>query len=115
MQETRRAVFAPGQAKEDWQIVARLAQVVGKPLAYESHSALRARIGSEFAHLAELDGRKLATWKAQTAAAGAIKGEKFDYPVQNFYMTDPISRTSKTMAQCAEAVQRTREEKKAAA
>ena len=35
-------------------------------------------------------------------AAGAIAASGFDYPVKNYYMTDPISRASRTMAQCTE-------------
>ena len=35
--------------------------------------------------------------------AGAPSGAAFAYPIQNFYMTDPISRASATMAECTEA------------
>jgi NADH-quinone oxidoreductase subunit G len=113
VQETRRAVFPVGQAREDWQIIAQLAQVVGKPLAYDSHTALRARIAAQFPAFAQLDARSTATWKPQTAPSGTITAEAFDYPIQNFYMSDPISRTSKTMAQCTEAM-RQNPQKKAA-
>jgi len=34
--------------------------------------------------------------------AGAPSATAFDAAVRNFYMTDPISRASKTMAQCTE-------------
>ncbi len=113
VQETQRAVFAPGKAKEDWQIVAELAGVMGKKLPYETLKAIRARIGSEFAVLNESDTRSIATWKPQKDAKLAIKSEKFDYPIHNFYMSDPISRTSKTMAQCTESLRQTRERKAA--
>jgi NADH-quinone oxidoreductase subunit G len=114
VQEARRAVFAPGLAREDWMIIADLAKVLGKPLAYDTQSALRARIVKEFASFATIDARSLATWKPQKGAMPVINSEKFDYPIHNFYMSDPISRTSKTMAQCTEAVRQTKEEKKAA-
>ena len=113
VQETRRAVFAPGQAREDWQIVVGLAHALGQTVPYNTHAALRERIAGEFASFATLDARMIATWKPQTASAGSIRAEKFDYPVANFYMTDPISRTSKTMAQCTESVRQTREKKAA--
>ena len=54
-----------------------------------------------------------ATWKAQKASKAEIKAEKFDYPIHNFYMSDPISRTSKTMAQCTEARRQSKEKKAA--
>jgi NADH-quinone oxidoreductase subunit G len=31
---------------------------------------------------------------------GPIDPVPFSYPVENFYMTDPISRASSTMAEC---------------
>ena len=114
VQETRRAVFAPGQAREDWLIVSQLAQALGKPLSYDSLAELRARIVKEFPSFAAIDARSLATWKAQNSVSPVIKSEKFDYPIHNFYMSDPISRTSKTMAQCTESLRQINEEKKAA-
>jgi NADH-quinone oxidoreductase subunit G len=114
VQETKRAVFPPGQAKEDWAIVAQLAKLLGKPLAYDSLKAIRARIVKEFESLSQLDARMLATWTTQKDAKAVIKSEKFDYPIHNFYMSDPISRTSKTMAACTESVRQTREQQKAA-
>ncbi|MFZ4542039.1 MAG: NADH-quinone oxidoreductase subunit NuoG [Rickettsiales bacterium] len=113
VQETRRAVFPPGQAKEDWFIVAQLAAKLGVMLPYESQGALRLRIATEFASFAAIDTRVIATWKPQKDAKAVIKSEKFDYPIHNFYMSDPISRTSKTMAQCTESLRATREKKAA--
>ncbi len=114
VQEARRAVFPPALAREDWTIVADLAKALGKPLAYDSLTSLRARIAAEFTSFATIDERSVATWKPQNSATPVIKSEKFDYPIHNFYMSDPISRTSKTMAQCTESLRKTKEEKKAA-
>ncbi|MDX2095523.1 MAG: NADH-quinone oxidoreductase subunit NuoG [Alphaproteobacteria bacterium] len=113
VQETRRAIFPPGQAREDWQIVAALAAKLGKKPAYATQAQLRARIIGEFASFAVMDARVAATWKVQTDTKPAIKAETFDYPIHNFYMSDPISRSSKTMAQCTESLRATREEKAA--
>jgi NADH-quinone oxidoreductase subunit G len=113
VQEAKRAIFPPGQAQEDWQIVAQVAQAVGKPLAYTSLKALRTRIVKEFAQFATLDVRNGATWLTQKASKAEIKAERFDYPIHNFYMSDPISRTSKTMAQCTEARRQSKEKKAA--
>ena len=35
--------------------------------------------------------------------AGSIEDAAIAYPIQNFYMTDPVSRASATMAKCTEA------------
>ncbi|MEI7670082.1 MAG: hypothetical protein WCJ33_08375, partial [Pseudomonadota bacterium] len=33
-----------------------------------------------------------------------INSDGFSYPIKNFYMTDPISRASKTMAECVSVI-----------
>ncbi len=114
VQEAKRAVFPPGQARADWQILRALSDVLGKALPYNSLSELRARLVREFPHFAKVGMRTAATWSNKSASTGTIAGEKFDYPVRNFYMSDPISRASKTMAQCAESVMKTMQEKMAA-
>jgi len=114
VQEARRALFAPGQAKEDWSILRMLADGLGKKLPYASRTELLARLAKEFPHFAELDAVVPAAWNAKAAKAGTVTAEKFDYPVRNFYMTDPISRASKTMAQCSELAVRHIQGKKAA-
>ena len=101
VQETKRAVFAPGQAMEDWKVVYALAEVLGQALPYQSLEQLRARLVQEFPQFGALDAKPDAAWKAGAKPA-AISAEHFSYFVNNFYMTDPISRASKTMAQCSE-------------
>jgi NADH-quinone oxidoreductase subunit G len=114
VQEARRAVFPPGQAAEDWQILCMLSEVLGKTLGYASLAELRARLVREFPHFAQRDVRPNVTWDAKSGAIGTVKAEGFDYPIRNFYMTDPISRASKTMAQCSELAVRHAQGKKAA-
>ena len=114
VQQTRRAIFPPGQAKEDWTILRALSQLTGRVLPYHSLEQIRARISNEFASFATLDVRANATWAAEKAADAKITNEKFDYPVRHFHMTDPISRASKTMAQCAEVALKQEQERKAA-
>jgi NADH-quinone oxidoreductase subunit G len=49
-----------------------------------------------------LDRLVPAVW-APFGQAGVIADAHFASPIENFYMTDPISRASQTMAQCTEA------------
>ena len=114
VQEARRAVFAPGQAMEDYKVVSAVAEALGRPLSYGSLEQLRVKLIQQFPQFGIIDQRMPATWNPQASGTRAIKVEKFDYPVRNFYMTDPISRASKTMAACTEIVARTTQEKKAA-
>ena len=101
VQEALRAVFPPGDAREDWSIIRALSEVLGKTLPYDSFKQLRARLAQEDAIFATVDKTQPAQWAA-FGTAGQIASSAFDYPVKNYYMTDPISRASRTMAQCAE-------------
>lgn len=114
VQEARRAVFPPAQARVDWEAIAALSAALGHTLPYATLAELRARLVREFPVFATVNRRTAATLASQTASATEITAEKFDYPIHNFYMSDPISRASKTMAACTESARRTKEEKKAA-
>jgi len=70
-------------------------------LPYDTLAQVRARLAFVNPLFAGVDKAQPAEWKA-FGAAGAISTTGFDYPVKNYYMTDPISRASRTMAQCTE-------------
>ena len=101
VQQALRAVFPPGDAREDWAIIRALSEVLGKTLPYDNYKQIRARLAQVNPIFATLDKPQAAEWKA-FGTAGQIASSAFDYPVKNYYMTDPISRASRTMAQCAE-------------
>lgn len=104
-QRTKRAVFPPGQAKEDWAIIRALSDVLEKPLPYNSLSELRTRMEREAPHLAHIGQVTAAPWSKASHRAGKFRvSGGFDIFITNFYMTDPISRASKTMAQCTREI-----------
>ncbi|MDH3228353.1 MAG: NADH-quinone oxidoreductase subunit NuoG [Alphaproteobacteria bacterium] len=104
VQRGLRAVFPPGDAKEDWAIVRALSGVLDKTLPFDSLGALRAQIQEAHKGFATLDERAPETWGAFGAAGGTLGDGLFAPAVGNFYMTCPISRASATMAECAAAV-----------
>src|SRR5690606_18766116 len=55
VQMTERAIFPPGEAKEDWAIFRALSAVIGEPLPFNSLAQLRAAMYAEFPHLAQID------------------------------------------------------------
>ncbi len=101
VQEAYRAVFPPGDAREDWTIFRALSAVLGKTLPYDNLKQLRARMVKANPVFASADKITAAPWKS-FGTSGAVVATPFDYPVKNYYMTDPISRASRTMAQCTE-------------
>ena len=104
VQMTERAVFPPGDAREDWAIIRALSDVVGKTLPYNSAEQLRTQMYETTPHLAAIDA-------VEKADAGALKnvstgGKKlgsapFESPVKDFYLTNPIARASAVMAECS--------------
>lgn len=98
-QEARIAVFPPGEAREDWKILRALSQAVGVTLPYDSLAAVRRRMVEVAPTLAAIDQVEPAAWKP-VGEKGALDNVPLESPIDNFYMTDPISRASETMATC---------------
>jgi len=105
VQRTKRAVFPVGQAKEDWSILRTLSDKLGNPLPYNNLSQLRARMEKIAPHFTRL-GEIIPSQLSDGVQPGrvVINASPFDEFITNFYMTDPISRASKTMAECSRAI-----------
>ncbi|MDD2325844.1 MAG: NADH-quinone oxidoreductase subunit NuoG [Alphaproteobacteria bacterium] len=98
-QRTYRAVFPPGQARADWEIIVGLSHALGDGLAYDTLAALREAMGKVHPHLLRIDEVPTNAWKP-FGATGKLSIQPFTPVIDNFYMTDPISRCSPTMARC---------------
>jgi NADH-quinone oxidoreductase subunit G len=100
-QMTARAVFPPGEAREDWKIIRALSAVLGKTLPFDSAQQLRAAMFAAHPHLALLDmvvpadSVDLERLAARPAKPGK---ERFGRAVDDFYLTNPIARASAIMA-----------------
>jgi NADH-quinone oxidoreductase subunit G len=98
---TARAIFPPGEAREDWTIVRALSGVLAKPLPFDSLQALRAEMYASHPHLALLDQIDPAASEAiERLAAHPTKAsrERFGQAIEDFYLSNPISRASPLMA-----------------
>jgi NADH-quinone oxidoreductase subunit G len=93
------ATFPPGDAREDWAIVRALSAVLGKTIPFDSLAQVRAGLVAANGIFGATDQVKPAAWGA-FGAKGQTDAAAFAYPIANFYMTDPISRASETMALC---------------
>lgn len=99
VQRGRLAVFPVGEAKEDWAIVRALSEALGKKLPYDNLAQVRARMVEINPLFGGVDEIRAAEWKS-FGKAGKIDAKPFASIVRNYYMTDPISRASETMAAC---------------
>ncbi|MDM7946320.1 MAG: NADH-quinone oxidoreductase subunit NuoG [Oceanibaculum nanhaiense] len=96
------AAFPPGEAREDWKILRALSERLGKTLPYNSLVELRQKLVADHPAFARVEHAEAGEWGA-FGEAGSIEDAAIAYPIRNFYMTDPVSRASATMAKCTEA------------
>ncbi len=101
-QRAQLAAFPPGEAREDWTILRALSETLGVTLPYDSLAAVRQRMAEIAPHLENIDEVTTAPWTT-FGGAGTMDDSPFNSPVTNYYMTDPISRCSETMARCTTA------------
>jgi NADH-quinone oxidoreductase subunit G len=100
-----RAAFPPGDAREDWAILRALSEVLGKKLPFDSLQALRRLMYEAHPHLAQLEAVTPADGSAALSALAGLGGspsrEPFVSPVRDFFLTNPIARASRVMAECS--------------
>ena len=99
-QRTALAAFPPGEAKEDWKIIRALSDVLGVTLPFNTVEQLRSKMEEVSPSLAALDEITPPHWLPRASTNVRIQPAPFEDAITNFYMTDPISRASKTMAEC---------------
>lgn len=95
----KRAIFPPGEAKEDWTIVRALSENLDKTLPYDNLLELRAKMIDVAPHLADIDIVSAGSWAAE-GKDGPVSSDPLMNVVENLYQTDPISRASVNMANC---------------
>ena len=98
VQMADKAVFAPGDAREDWSILRALADAFNVSVGFDSFEELRAAMISEVPALG-IEG--LADYGSDLPAGGGSATGVIAYPVKDFYMTNPIARASATMQRCS--------------
>ena len=99
-----RAIFPPGDAREDWSILRALSDVLGAKLPYDSLRQLRAALGANYPDLVRLDTigtADPASLAGLAAVVGSLDKAPFGSAIEDFYLTNPIARASRTMAECS--------------
>jgi NADH-quinone oxidoreductase subunit G len=107
VQEAQRATFPPGDAKEDWAIIRALSETLGERLPYDNLEAVRAAIVAQVPHFGALNtvptyaGADPAVWGA-VGADGPLELDKpLGSAITDYYLTNPIARASRVMAECS--------------
>jgi NADH-quinone oxidoreductase subunit G len=93
-----KAVFPPGDAREDWTILRALADALKVSVGFDSFDALRAAM---IADVPALGVEGLADYGSALPSGGGSASGVIAYPIKDFYLTNPIARSSPTMQRCS--------------
>jgi NADH-quinone oxidoreductase subunit G len=101
VQRGEKAVFPPGEAREDWAILRAVSGLLGTPLPFDTFDQLRSAMVGDHPQLGS-DGLLKLKWappKLDSKASG-----KVGYPIADFYLTNAITRSSPTMHICSQVL-----------
>ena len=106
VQLAERANFPPGDAREDWAILRALSDVLGHRLPFDSLPQLRQKLYAAHPHMARIDDIAEGPLVDFTGLAQESLGrEAFVSPISDFFLTNPIARASKVMAEASALAQ----------
>jgi len=100
VQRGARAIFPPGDAREDWAILRALSEHLDATLPYDNLAQVRARMNELAPVFASLDEVVPAAWGG-FGSTGQIEDAALTSPIDDYYLTDSICRASATMAECS--------------
>lgn len=92
-----RANFAPGEAKENWAILRALSAELGRTQPWDSLAQLRRALIDAVPHLAQIDEVPANAWTP--VEPGTLGRATFRNAIRDFYLTNPIARSSGLMAE----------------
>ncbi|KAF9799628.1 hypothetical protein SFRURICE_018815 [Spodoptera frugiperda] len=117
-QQTLAAVSPPGKARDDWKIIRALSEIIGERLPYDSLDEVRDRLSQISPALVTYgnveDNNYFAQARALAQSLQKPVSGKVDVQLkqlEDFFMTDTISRASPTMAKCVQAVLKQKQSK----
>jgi len=101
VQMTARAIFPPGEAREDWTILRALSAVLGQTLPFDTLQELRGKMYVAHPHLALLDLVEPADASVIETLAGKptkTSKDRFGLMIEDYYLSNPVARASAIMA-----------------
>jgi NADH-quinone oxidoreductase subunit G len=98
VQRGERAVFPPGDAREDWTILRALSEKLGHTLPFDTFEELRAQMALDVPALGQVG---LASFDWNPPSLDAKGAGEVTYPIKDFYLTNAICRASPTMQRCS--------------
>tara|TARA_Y100000590_G_scaffold49751_1_gene52540 strand:+ start:1388 stop:3448 length:2061 start_codon:yes stop_codon:yes gene_type:complete len=101
VQTTFKACNPPGLAKEDWKIIVSIGKKLKKSFDYYDIYDVRRRLIKENNKVFSSKKEKIKNEFVKFGSQGKLLNEEFNLPIQDFYLTDAITKSSKVMNQCS--------------
>ncbi len=98
VQKASKAVFAPGDAREDWAIFRALSERLGHKLPFDTLSDLRREM---MIVVPALGFEGMADYGWELPKIASVASGPIGYPIKDFYLTNSICRASETMNLCS--------------
>jgi NADH-quinone oxidoreductase subunit G len=100
-QSTAHAAFAPGEAKEDLQIILELAKKFDFDLGFKNLAEVRKELAKKHVIFAHLEKTFKSSWIKSHEASGSFVEESLSAKDFDFYLTNPIARASRILNKCS--------------
>lgn len=100
LQKTFRALFGPGNSRNDWEIFAALYCVLGYDLPFSDVKTLRSF--TSYINLSFLDTRQFSSENFEVCATRFIRNNSFNKGSSDFYLSNTISANSRVMMECSQ-------------
>jgi NADH-quinone oxidoreductase subunit G len=103
-QEAKKCHNPIGLAKEEWTILKELSNQLSLSFEIESFEDLRSKLSQEFPDLMKFQQIIELSENSNFDKPYNFENCSISYPIENFYMSDVISKNSITMAKCVEEI-----------
>jgi NADH-quinone oxidoreductase subunit G len=103
-QEAKKCHNPIGEAKEEWKILKELSNQLSLNFEINTFDELRAELSNNYPNLVNLNEIISSDEKYEDQSSITFESNSCIYPIHNFYMSDIISKNSKTMAKCVEDI-----------
>lgn len=100
VQSGRQAIDPPGDAREDWAIIRAVSDECGHTLAFDTLAQLRSNLIADYPAFGAVDMVPETEWGEFGDAKASVSDTPFKNPVENFYQTNVITKSSVTMMKC---------------
>jgi len=101
VQTTFKACNPPGLAKEDWKIIVSIGKKLKKKFEYYNVNDVRKRLIKENINFSSSQKENIENKFFKFGKKGELLNEKFNLSIDDFYLTDAITKSSKVMNNCS--------------